>query len=204
MNRPSYLLLKANADQLPLRANSVSLVIATPPYLGERRTRKNQYCTSDAQEYERWLRRSLAEATRIVKPGGTILLHNRRPRRRTARGERLVEFDVLQKALRGGGRAPKQLRTETFVTRFADVVEFSWWALPVRLYRTLIGRYSLPGETLAHIFSGSGNSGLAALELSRSPVLVDLHHHRQVQRRLRKKMRSRRASRPHLSARNSR
>jgi hypothetical protein len=34
-----FLLLKATAAQIPLRTSSADLVIATPPYVGERRTR---------------------------------------------------------------------------------------------------------------------------------------------------------------------
>lgn len=45
-----YLLLKANGGQIPLSNNSVSLVIATPPYLGERHHRKEDFCTSDPED----------------------------------------------------------------------------------------------------------------------------------------------------------
>jgi hypothetical protein len=50
VNTLPYLLLKANAEQLPLRDSSVSLVLATPPYLGEKRIRA---------------RKSIAPATRL-------------------------------------------------------------------------------------------------------------------------------------------
>ncbi len=202
---PLYLLLKANAGQIPLPTNSVSLVIATPPYIGVRRRRKGDFCTSDPEEYATLMARFLTEGTRIVRPYGHILLILRRPRIRRSRGARLVVFDVLQKRVLRGCSIRKRTKSETFLTHYVDVKDFPWWALPVRLYRSLIDRYSRPGETVAHVFSGSGNGGIAALELARRPILIDLHYHRQVRRRLDRKMESMRRTKvfpspSHLSA----
>lgn len=139
--------------------------------------------------------RFLTESTRIVRPRGHILLILRRSRIRRSRGRRLVVFDVLQKQALRGYWIRKHIKWETFRTHYVDVKFSSWWALPVRLYRSLIDRYSRPGEIVAHVFSGSGNSGIAALELARKPILIDLYYHKQVKRRLDKKIESMRRMR---------
>lgn len=180
-----FLLLKATAAQVPLRTSSVDLVIATPPYVGERRTRRGQYCTSDEEEFDRFLAQGLAEATRVVKPGGHILLHARRPHRRTPTREKPLAFAVFQKK----ARRAKKIGGETFTARYTWVGDLPWAALPVRLYREILRRYSQPDDIVLHLFSGSGNSGQAALGLSRRPILIDLHYHRQVKRRLQKILR---------------
>jgi DNA modification methylase len=183
MKSPPYLLLKATGFQIPLLDGSVGLVIATPPYFGEKRARRGEFCTSDRGEYRRLMTQFLGEATRIVKPYGHILLY--------ASGHEAGKvFEVFQKRIRGGRWTWVRVRSHSFTAHYVDVKGFSWEALPVRLYRELIHRYSAPGEAIAHVFSGSGNSGIAAVELRRKPVLVDLHHHRQVRRRLKKRMRS--------------
>ena len=60
-----YMLVKANATHVPLLDNSVSLVIGTPPLLGERRICKGEFCTSDPDEYKSLMTRFMAEAIRI-------------------------------------------------------------------------------------------------------------------------------------------
>lgn len=185
MKDPPYLLLKATAAYIPLLDNSVSLVIATPPYLGERRVRKEEFCTHDPKEYQRWMTQFLTEATRIVKPYGHILLYASRPEPRRSKA-----FDVLQKRVRRGRWACVRVGSKSFTAHHANVKNFTWEALPIRLYRALIHQYSEPGETIAHVFSGSGNSGIAAMQMARKPILIDLHYHRQIQRRLNKRTES--------------
>jgi DNA modification methylase len=161
----------------------VRLVIATPPFLCEKRVRKTDYCTFDASEYKKWISDALAEAARIVVPKGHILLTtSMRKDGRVSRVKRVV-FQVWQKRdARGGLR--RRARAELFPRYFVDMKNFRWYALSIRLYQTLIQRYSRRGDIVAHIFSGSGNGGIAALQLARKPVLVDLHYHRKVERRL--------------------
>jgi len=185
-----YLLLKADASQIPLKNNSVSLVIATPPGLGVKRRRKRDYCTSDQEEYDLLMTKFLKEATRILKPCRHILLISSRPERVKSKGARRVVFHVLQKRVSRGHWTHERIKSETFLTHYVDMRNFPWWALSVRLYRNLILRYSEPGEIVAHIFSGSGNGGIAALELARKPVLIDLLYQRQTRRRLDERIKS--------------
>jgi DNA modification methylase len=188
-----YLLLKADASQIPLANNSVSLVIATPPDLGVKHRPKGDYCTSDPTEYRLLIGKFLKEATRIVTPGRKVLLISDRSRIGKSKGARRVVVSVLQKRVSGGHWTLEQLKSVTFLTHYIDIGSFPWWALATRLYRNLIRRYSEVGEIIAHVFSGSGNGGIAALELARKPVLIDLHYHRQIKERLRKKVQSTRA-----------
>jgi hypothetical protein len=179
-----YLLAKADASQIPLKDNSVSLVIATPPNLGVKRRRKRDYCTSDQEEYALLMTKFLKEAIRILKPRRHILLISSLPGRRKSKGARRVVFHVLQKRVSRYRWTHVRIKSETFLTHYVEVRNFPWWALSVWLYRNLIRRYSEPGEIVAHIFSGSGNGGIAALELARKPVLIDLHYQRQTRWRL--------------------
>jgi hypothetical protein len=127
-----------------------------------------------------------------VRSNGDVLVHTRRSRTRTLTNASLVIFDILQKRIQGHRWIHEQLRPESFATCYADVKNFSWQALPIWLYRQLIQRYSSVGDVVAHIFSGSGNGGIAALQLGRKPVLIDLHYQAQIQTRFEKKINSNR------------
>jgi DNA modification methylase len=182
----SFLLLKASADQLPLANNSASLVIATPPYLGARALRRHEYGARHASEYDQLMAKMFSEATRIVRPGGHILLHTNYPAVFRPKRKSTVLFTHHRKG-GGGRRRLRALEPVAFPTRHVYLKGFSWPALPVWVYRSLVEKYSRRGDLIVHVFSGSGNGGVAALELGRKAALVDLHYHRQVQRRLRRR-----------------
>ena len=188
MNGSQYLLIKASASQIPLRDNSVRLVIATPPIFGVKHRPKTDYCTSDLKQYDQFIAAFLTQATNIVQPRGYILLVESRIEPRGSIGARRIIFHVLQKQILCGRWTHRRIRSETFRTHFIDVRDFPWWAFSLRLYRTLILRYSHVGDIVVHVFSGSGNGAIAALDLGRRPILIDLHYHRQVGRRLRKRI----------------
>lgn len=190
MNNPSYVLIKADAVQIPLRNESVSLVIATPPYIGTARLHIRGFCTSDPDVHWELITLFLNEATRIVKPHGHIVLISSRKPLEKSRGARHIVFHVLQKHVSLGCSILKQIRSEVFLTHYTDVKAFPWWALPIQLYMALLVRYSKTGEVIAHIFSGSGNSGIAALRMKRRPILIDLYYHRQTKKRLDKTIQS--------------
>jgi hypothetical protein len=185
---PLYLLLKANAGQMPLASDSVSLVIATPPCIGAKRHRKGEYSTSNPDEYRVLINHFLTEAVRTVKPQRYILLMSSRPMTGKTKGARLIVFQVLQKRASHGHWTYARIKSEKFLTHYVDVKNFPWWGLPLRLYRALIEGYSHRGETVAHVFCGSGNSAIAALRLARKPVLIDLHYQREIKRRLDKRI----------------
>jgi len=188
MDGTPYLVLKARADQIPLRDNSASLVIGTPPEFGIKSRPRADYCTSDPKEYRLLIRKFLKEATRIVQPEGHILLTDGFPQTRGSNGARRIVFQVLRKQVCNGHWTDRRIRSIAFFTHFVQVKNFPWWALSIRLYRNLIQDYSRPGEIVVHVFSGSGNGAIAALGLARRPILIDLHYHRQVGSRLRKRI----------------
>ena len=191
---PPYLLIRGRAENIPLLDKSVSLVIGTPPYRGASRVSQKECCTKNPGQYDAFLCHILEEAARIIKPGGYILLHTSWSTARKVVGVLQIEFHVFRRHIRGGRHALEWVRTERFAARFVRVKGIPWRALPVWLYGLLIRRYSDPGDTIAHVFSGSGNSAIAALELSRVPVLVDLHYHKAVKRRLNKWVRREKAT----------
>ncbi len=181
----AYLLLRCRAEQLAIRDNSVDLVIATPPYYGEPRVPRMDCCPGNSWVYGAFLARCLSEASRIVRPGGYILVHiGKLPLNLS--GTLPFLFHVLNKSARGSPRTVTWIGTEEFHARFVAINGINWYALPMWLYRAIISRYSRPGAIVVHTFSGTGNSAIAALRLSRFPILVDLHHHRQVESRLKK------------------
>lgn len=185
----SYLLLKCRAEQIPLRSGSVSLVITTPPYYGTRGRPQKDCCTRDPKLYGVFLAQLLGEAARIIKPGGYILVHTGGLQIKRVRGVPRFVFQVLRKQVRRARQTTRWLKTERFSTQIARVKGFNWGAFPVWVYQVLIRRYSNPGARVVHVCSGSGNSAIAALGLSRLPILLDLHHHRLAQRRLNKLLR---------------
>lgn len=177
---PPFLQLKANALALPLRANSVPLVIATPPHFGVKNLGTNGFCTSDAKTYDRLIAGVLGEARRVLRPGGRVAIYTREG------GTRIRKvFDVFQKRRRQGKWRLERAGEHTFAAPYVDVDGFWWWAVPLSIYRTLIARYSAKGEAIAHVFSGSGNGAIAAIKMKRTVVMVDLHYHALARRRLR-------------------
>lgn len=195
---PAWLLLKADARKLPLCANSVQLVLATPPALGQKGLGEDGFCTRDSLRYQRLLAEMQRECLRVLAPNGylALFLH-------TGRLEKVCE--IFQKRFARGGakrsashlqRAHLQhahlqhahlhnVRREIFSVAYNSLEGYPWLALPVSLYRNVVARYSAPGALVAHIFSGSGNGALACLELSRRVMMFDLHYHAFARRRVR-------------------
>ncbi len=179
----NYLVIKADAGELPLRSQTADMMIATPPFIGAIRFRKGDFCTDDATEYQRWIGGFLREAMRIMKPGAYLLMSGSREPRLTGIGKRRVEFGVFRKQQQNGRWMFKRIRTEGFWTHFMHV-RSCWWACRPSLYRELIVKYSRMGDVVVHVFSGSGNSGVAALAAGRKPILIDRHYQRDALRRV--------------------
>ena len=179
-----YLLLRCRAEQIALRDRSAELVIATPPYHGTRGVPRKDCCPCDPRSFGAFLARCLGEAMRIVKPGGYVLIHTRKTPLNSTRGLHRVVFQVLKKSAVETRQTIDWLKVEKFRVHFVRVKGVNWYGFPVSFYQILVRRYSRPGARVVHIFSGTGNSAIAALNLSRFPILIDLNHHQQVQRRL--------------------
>jgi DNA modification methylase len=177
--RGGCVLLKADAFDLPLGAGSMKLVIATPPHLGVRRLGRAGFYTSDWYEYRDLLAAIQRQCLRVLAPGGHLVFYLREGKSRIWK-----VFDVFQKRRQQGRWRLQLMRSHAFRVRYVRVPGFWWWALPVALYRRLIARYSQPADAIAHIFSGSGNGGIAAAQLGRNAFLVDLQYHRLRRRRL--------------------
>jgi hypothetical protein len=188
-----YLLVKATAEHLPLAGETTGLVLMTPPYFGTRRVPRRECNTTDLAAYTTLLGRALDEAARIAKPGGYILFHSNLRSERSAGNIPVVRFDVFRRIGRGADCTIEAAGHREVRVHLEQVEGVKWQGLPVRTYEMLLRRYSRPGEIVTHVFSGTGNSALAALTLRRIPVLVDLHHHRIVRRRIHRHVRQLRA-----------
>jgi DNA modification methylase len=178
-NSCAFLLLKADALHIPLAANSVDLVIATPPFAGEKRFHRREFCSTSLDKYAAMTQKFMCEALRIVRPSGYILFHTSTSLRPMPK-----IFDVFQKRKMHGGWIAGQVDTERHFVRNVSVRNFCWKALPVPFYRDLIERYSHPGDAVLHVFSGCGNGGLAAIASGRKAILLDLYYHRLVKHRV--------------------
>lgn len=182
-----YLLLKANAATLPVADGVAGLVFVTPPYFGAGRVPRRECNTVDLDAYSGFLGRVLDEAARIARPGAYILFHtDRLPMRRAGNIPR-VRFEVFRRS-KSTGCAMREAGRWEVAMHLARVDGVKWLGLPVHAYEMLLRKYSRPGEIMVHVFSGTGNSALAAFALGRIPVLVDLHHHRVVRRRLERRL----------------
>jgi len=200
----AFLVIKADARHLPVHSCSADMMLATPPFIGAsdapvwRSTRssyrKRDCCTDDPAEYRAWIGQFMGEAERILKPHGYLLMSGERPPNPTHVGKRYVQFKVLRKEPDGDGWRFRKIRNETFWTRFMQVRSI-WWAVRPHVYRELILKYSQTGDVVVHVFSGSGNSGIAALGAGRLPVLIDLHYHRDARRRLANSLKFNKATR---------
>ncbi|MGA9564362.1 MAG: hypothetical protein WBS19_02450 [Candidatus Korobacteraceae bacterium] len=129
----------------------------------------------------------VAEALRVVKADGYILMSTSRSPAETRPGAVKVIFRVFRKTLRRGKWVAEVVAREGFWTHGLVVKRSCWLAIPIRVYRALLEEYSKRGQIVAHVFSGSGNGGIAAVLLNRKAILVDLHYHREVLKRLRQK-----------------
>ena len=161
-------------------ANAISFIIATPPNFGITRLGERGFCTTDEKKYRAMTTTLQAECLRVLKPGAYFALYvNTDDIRKT--------FHLFQKSR--GAKRQKFLRRNAMVFRVPYIrIPGRWWyALPVSTYRTLIDRYSRKEELVVHLFSGSGNSALAAAAIKRPIVLVDRHYHARTLRRLRQR-----------------
>jgi hypothetical protein len=137
----------------------------------------------------------LAEAVRVVKAEGYILMSTSRSPAETRPGAVRLIFQVFRKRLHGGKWIAEMVARERFWTHGQVVKRSCWLAIPVGVYRVVLEHYSKPGQIVAHVFSGSGNGGIAAVLLNRKAVLIDLHYHGEVVKRLRRKCSARKQPR---------
>jgi hypothetical protein len=182
-----YLILKANASHIPLKDESVDVVLATPPYIGARPVGKGAFCTNSPREYKRMIDAFLVEALRIVKAEGYILMSTSRTPAARRPGAVKVVFRIFRKRAYRETCIPRVVAREVFWTHGQVLKRTCWLAIPVKVYSTLLEQYSQPEQIVAHVFSGSGNGGIAAVLLNCKAVLIDLYYHREVAKRLRRK-----------------
>jgi DNA modification methylase len=168
---------------LPLARDTIPFIIATPPVFGVKRLGERGFCTRDGTRYERMLGELKAECLRILKPDGFMVqfVHS---------GDIRKIFEVFQKQRRGRRWQLSRRRTIVFRAPYVLLPGFWWYALSVSIYSNLIARFTDEGDLVAHVFSGSGNSAIAAAALRRPVALFDLHYHERTRPRLRHRLRA--------------
>jgi hypothetical protein len=180
-SRSEWLLLKADARRLPLAQHTIPFIIATPPVFGVKRLGESGFCTRDAVSYGRMIADLRAECLRVLRPDAFMVefVHS---------GDIRKIFQIFQKRRRGRRWELARRGSKVFRAPYIFVPGFWWYALSVSIYSHLIARYTKQGELVTHIFSGSGNSAIAAAALRRPIVLLDLHYHDRTVRRLRHRL----------------
>ncbi|MCR6732611.1 MAG: DNA methyltransferase [Afipia sp.] len=187
---------------------SVDFILTDPPYLVRYRSRTGQTIAND--DHDGWLEPAFAEMYRVLKPGSLCVSFygwNAADKFIGAwrkAGFRIVGHVVLRKRYASSVRYFRHQHEQAYVLAkgdaaipdepLPDVLDWTYTGnrlhptqKPVSVLRQLIGSLSKPDAIVLDPFCGSGSTLVAARELRRGFVGIelDIAHHRTAKGRLR-------------------
>lgn len=174
---------------------SIDFILTDPPYVTHYRARDGRTVAND--DNDRWLKPAFAEMHRVLKPGGFCVSFygwSKADRFIAAwreAGFRIVGHIVFRKAYASSARYLRYEHEQAYLLAkgrsappaapIPDVIDFAYTGnrlhptqKPVAALRPLIEAFSKPGDVVLDPFCGSGSSLVAARELGRGFVGVDL------------------------------
>lgn len=178
-----------------LPPDSIDLVVADPPYLAGYRSRDGRTFPNDDREW--WLEPAYAEVFRVLKPNHVCISFYGWPRAeqflRTWRfaGFRPIAHLVFIKTYASATRFVRYQHEQAYVLAkgwpanpqapIADVITWKYTSnrlhptqKPVSVLEPIVRAYSEPGDLVLDPFCGSGSSLVAARNLGRAFLGIEL------------------------------
>lgn len=180
-----------------MRAASVDLIVTDPPYLVNYRDRDGRGYPND--DNDRWLKPAFAEAFRVLRPNRVCVSFYGWPRADRflsawrSVGFRPIAHFVFIKRYSSAVRFVRYQHEQAYVLAkghpanpaepIGDVITWDYTGnrlhpsqKPVSVFTPLIHAFSAPGELVLDPFCGSGSSLVAARDLGRAYLGIELTH----------------------------
>ena len=178
-----------------MEANSIDFILTDPPYLVRYRSRDGRRIAND--DNDAWLRPAFAEMYRVLKPGSfCISFYGWQAADRfiaawREAGFRIVGHIVFRKRYSSSSRylqcqhEQAYLLAKGYVPPFdhaaPDVIDWRYTGnrlhptqKPLAVLKPLVEAFTEPGQVVLDPFCGSGSTLLAARELGRGYVGIDI------------------------------
>lgn len=198
-NRPTNTIVRGDCIEVMrgMRDASVDLIVTDPPYLVNYRDRDGRGYPND--DNDRWLEPAFAEAFRVLRPNRVCVSFYGWPRADRflsawrGVGFRPIAHLVFVKRYSSAVRFVRYQHEQAYVLAkghpanpaepIGDVITWDYTGnrlhpsqKPVSVFTPLVHAFSKPGELVLDPFCGSGSSLVAARDLGREYLGIELTH----------------------------